>query len=326
MKHGATRGGGPATHPVARLIGTSPRMMPADGVDVQAPSRLNWASEFTYPIGETSVTTRSASQKASIRAGIGGWSFDPWRETFYPPDVPKKAELAYASRQVSAIEVNATYYRTQSATSFARWRDETPDDFVFAVKASRFATNRRVLAEAGDSIGHFIGSGLEQLGPKLGPVLWQFMPTKKFDPEDFEAFLNLLPAKLGTQALRHALDVRHESFRCDAFVALARKHGAAIVCSDSDDYPMIADVTADFVYARLMRARADVSTGYPSDEIDTWAAHANAWAKGATAEVGEPVAVAAPKKPRDVFVFFINGAKERAPAAARAMIERLTKP
>ena len=272
------------------------------------------------------MTKSPRTSNGSIRVGIGGWDFDPWRETFYPSDVPRKNQLAYASRQVTAIEVNATYYRTQSATSFARWRDETPDDFVFAVKASRYATNRRLLAEAGESIGMFLDSGLAELGSKLGPILWQFMPTKKFDPDDFEAFLKHLPAKLGTHPLRHALEVRHESFRCDAFVALASKHRAAIVCSDSGDYPMIGDVTADFVYARLMRARSDVPTGYPSDEIGTWLAHARAWSKGETVDALDPIAKPAPKKARDTFVFFINGAKERAPAAAGAMLMRLKTP
>ncbi len=268
------------------------------------------------------VTTRSI-ESGSIRVGIGGWSYDPWRETFYPKNVSKKNELAHASRQVTAIEINATYYRTQSATSFARWHDETPDDFVFAVKASRFATNRRVLGEAADSIAFFVDSGLEALGGKLGPLLWQFMPTKRFDEADFAAFLTLLPKQVGALRLRHALDVRHESFRCEAFVDLARKHEVAIVLSDSDDYPMIGDLTGDFVYARLMRARAEVDTGYPKKEIDLWSEHARAWAKGETVDETHPVAPAAPKQPRDAFVFFINGAKERAPAAAIAMIERL---
>ena len=269
------------------------------------------------------MAARFRSAKKSICVGIGGWDFDPWRGTFYPPDVPKKNELAYASRQVTAIEINATYYRTQSAESFARWRDSTPDDFVFALKASRFATNRRVLAEAGDSIALFLGSGLAELGPRLGPILWQFMPTKQFNAEDFEAFLKLLPAKLGSHPLRHALDVRHESFRCKAFVALAKKHRTAIVVSDSDDYPMISDISADFIYARLMRARSDVASGYPPKEIDRWLAHARAWAKGETVDALAPIAKAAPKKARDVFVFFINGAKERAPAAALALLKRL---
>lgn len=266
------------------------------------------------------MTTRASRKASTIRVGIGGWTYDPWRETFYPADVPKKKELAYASSQVTAIEVNATYYRTQTPASFARWRDETPEDFVFTVKASRFATNRRVLAEAGDSIDLFVGSGLEELGPKLGPLLWQFMPTKRFDEDDFAGFLERLPKRVGALALRHALDVRHESFRCEAFVALARKHDAAIVCSDSDDYPMISDVTADFVYARLMRARAGVPTGYAPHDLDAWVSHAKAWSAGGTIAALKPLAPPAPKKPRDVFAFFINGAKERAPAGARAML------
>jgi uncharacterized protein YecE (DUF72 family) len=271
------------------------------------------------------LATPTSTKKtgASIRVGIGGWSYEPWRETFYPADVPKKKELMHASSRVTAIEVNATYYRTQTPTSFARWRDETPDDFVFTVKASRFATNRRVLAEAGDSIDLFVGSGLEELGPKLGPLLWQFMPTKRFDEEDFTGFLERLPKRLGSLTLRHALDVRHESFRCEAFVALARRYGAAIVCSDSDDYPMIGDVTAGFVYARLMRAKADVVTGYPAKDIATWTAHARAWSEGQTVDALGPVAEPAAKRKRDVFVFFINGAKERAPAGAIAMLDIL---
>ena len=262
----------------------------------------------------------------TVRVGIGGWSYDPWRETFYPDDVPKKRELQYAAGQVTAIEINATYYRTQSPASFARWRDETPDDFVFAVKASRYATNRRVLAEAADSIAHFVDSGMAELGPKLGPLLWQFMPTKKFDEADFAAFLALLPEQVGSLRLRHALDVRHESFACEAFVALARRHDVAIVCSESDDYPMIGDVTADFTYARLMRARADIEQGYPQVEIDAWAARARSWARGETLDATQVVTDHAAKKGRDAFVFFINGAKERAPAAAKAMLVALAAP
>ena len=263
------------------------------------------------------------SSKTSVRVGIGGWNYDPWRTTFYPADVAKKRELQYASRQVTAIEINATYYRTQSPASFARWRDETPDDFVFAVKASRYSTNRKVLAEAGESIDFFVDSGIAELGPKLGPLLWQFAPTKRFDPDDFDAFLQRLPKTVGGLPLRHALDVRHESFRCPEFIALARRHGAAIVSSDSDDYPMIGDVTADFVYARLMRARAEVETGYPDDALADWASIAQCWRAGETPPTLQPVASLAPPQPRDVYVFFINGAKERAPAGARALLQRL---
>ncbi len=246
----------------------------------------------------------------SIRVGIGGWTYEPWRETFYPPDLTKRRELEYASRRVTTIEINGTYYRTQTPASFAKWRDETPDDFVFAVKASRYATNRKVLGEAGESIARFLGSGLTELGDKLGPVLWQFMPTKKFEPDDFEAFLRLLPSDVGGIALRHALEVRNRSFDVPEFAALARRYRAAIVYADSDDYPSIAEATADFVYARLMRADASVETGYRDDALDDWAARSRAWTGT------EPA-------PRDCYVYFIDGAKERAPAAAVALLARL---
>ena len=259
-----------------------------------------------------------------IRVGIGGWTFEPWRETFYPPKLSAKSELGYASRQVTAIEVNGTYYSTMKPSAFERWRDDTPDDFVFSLKANRFATNRRVLAEAGESIERFIGSGLARLEHKLGPVLWQFAPTKKFDPEDFEAFLKLLPADVEGRALRHVLDVRHDSFMTPAFLALARRHGAAVVITDSPDYPSFANLTADFVYLRLMRAESQHPTGYAPDALAAYAACAQAWAAG-----GEPAGVplvepaAPPATPRDVFMFMINGAKERAPAAAMETLRLL---
>lgn len=264
--------------------------------------------------------TAGGRQAGSVRVGIGGWNYEPWWTTFYPPDLKKKDELAYASGKVTAIEINATYYRTQSAASFARWAGTVPDDFAFTVKASRYATNRKQLADAGESIGFFIKSGIGALGPKLGAILWQFMPTKRFDAEDFAAFLALLPKELDGSPLRHALDVRHDSFRCEAFVDLARTHRAAIVCSDSDDYPMIADVTSDFVYARLMRARADVETGYDAASIDRWRDVARDWSRGGSPQCAPLLARPAKEAPREAFVFFINGAKERAPAAAMATI------
>jgi uncharacterized protein YecE (DUF72 family) len=263
-------------------------------------------------------------KSGSIRVGVGGWTFQPWRKTFYPKDLPKKRELEYASRQLTAIEINGTYYSTQKPSSFAKWRDETPDGFVFTVKASRYATNRRVLAEAGESIERFVGSGLSELGPKLGPLLWQFMPAKKFDPEDFGRFLELLPASLEGRKLRHALDVRHESFMNETFIALARKHKAAIVFTDSDDYPSFADVTADFVYARLMRTQSRLKTGYAPRDLDAWAKRVGTWAGGGQpADLPRVANASLPPKPRDVFAFMISGAKERAPAAARGLIERL---
>ncbi len=261
-----------------------------------------------------------------IRAGIGGWTYEPWRDNFYPKGLAHSKELAYAASRLTAIEVNGTYYSTFKPATFAKWRDETPEGFMFSLKANRFATNRRVLAEAGESISRFTGSGIAELGPKLGPLVWQFAPTKLFDPEDFEAFLKLLPARVDGVALRHALDVRHESFMDPAYLALARQYNCATVFTDSDDYPSFADLTGDFVYARMMRTESGVETGYAPKTLDRWAEAAKVWASG-----GEPADVplledtGAAKKgpPRDVFMYFISGAKERAPAAAMGLIQRL---
>ena len=193
---------------------------------------------------------------ARIRVGIGGWSYAPWRGVFYPRGLPQKEELAYAGGKLSSIEINATYYRSQTPESFARWHDATPEDFVFSLKAPRFATNRRVLAEAGGSIERFFAGGVMALKDKLGPILWQFMPTKKFDPDDFAAFLDLLPGSAEGRPIRHAIEVRHDSFATPEFVALARDHGVAIVVAGDSKYPLIADATAPFVYARVMGTRA----------------------------------------------------------------------
>ena len=192
---------------------------------------------------------------SEIRIGIGGWTFEPWRDNFFPAKWPKARELEYAASKLTAIEVNGTYYSGFKPETFAKWRDATPDDFVFTLKASRFCTNRKVLAEAGESIARFVGQGIVELGPKLGPILWQFMATKKFDPDDFGAFLSLLPAKQDGVALRHAVQVRHESFQTPEFVALCRAAGVAIAFADAPEYPGIADVTGDFVYARLEAGR-----------------------------------------------------------------------
>jgi uncharacterized protein YecE (DUF72 family) len=259
-----------------------------------------------------------------IRVGVGGWTFEPWRGVFFPDGLPHARELEYASRKLTTIEINGTYYRTQSPATFAKWAGETPEGFVFAVKALRFCTNRRVLAEAGESVGKFLASGLTELGPKLGPLLWQFAPTKRFDADDFAAFLDLLPASRDGLRLRHAVEVRHASFRDPAFVALARSRNVAVVFADSDDYPAIADPTADFAYARLQRSHEEEPAGYPPADLDRWAAVARGWAAG-TAPSGLDYAAEPPDKgpPRDVFVYVISGAKVRAPAAAMALIERL---
>jgi len=267
---------------------------------------------------------KSASSAPGIRVGIGGWTYAPWRDNFYPAKLPQSQELGYASRQLSAIEVNGTYYSSFKPPTFAKWRDETPDDFVFSLKASRFSTNRRVLAEAGESIKRFVDSGISELGHKLGPIVWQFMPTKMFDAEDFEAFLALLPTTVDGLKLRHVLDVRHPSFMSPNYLKLARKYQCATVFTDSPDFPSLADLTSDFVYARLMCSEAKLKSGYAPKALDAWTAATQSWGQGREPENLprlEPAKAKVP--PRDVFVFFINGAKEKAPAAAMALLQRL---
>ena len=266
-----------------------------------------------------------AKRSGRIHVGVGGWVYEPWRNNFYPPGLAKTQELEYLSRRVTAIEINATYYRTQSPASFAKWRDATPEGFVFAVKANRFATNRRVLAEAGESVQRFVSSGLAELGPKLGPIVWQFATSKSFDAADFEGFLTLLPRSLGALPLRHAMEVRHPSFMCADYLALARRHDVATVFADSDNYPSFADATANFVYARLMRSESGVESGYAPERIAAWADCARRWSDGREPS-GLPRVAPAGQEPspgRDVFLFFISGAKERAPAAAVATLAAL---
>lgn len=261
-----------------------------------------------------------------IRVGIGGWTYAPWRGVFYPPDLTQKRELEYASAQLTSIEINGTYYGAQKPETFAKWHDSTPDDFVFALKGPRFTTNRRVLAEAGPSIERFLTGGVLELKDKLGPINWQFMPTKKFDPDDFAAFLALLPPRLDGRALRHVVEVRHPSFKTPEFVALVRAHNVAVVVTDREDFPQIADLTAPFVYARLMASSAAEDTGYAPDALDRWAERARTWASGGVVadleRVGDPLA--GPAEARDVYIYFISGHKVRNPAAAMALIERVT--
>jgi uncharacterized protein YecE (DUF72 family) len=243
----------------------------------------------------------------TVRVGIGGWSFAPWRGVFYPAGLRQKDELSFATSQMTAIEINATYYSTQSPKSFANWAAAAPEGFEFSAKASRFCTNRKVLAEAGPSIEKYIGQGLSELGDTLGPIVWQFAATKKFDAQDFAAFLDLLPERLEGRKLRHALDVRNASFDDPAFIELAKAKGMAIVHSDHPEYPLIEADTADFIYARVMKAQDDLDAGYSSADLDAWADKARQWAADG----------------KDVYLFFISGAKFRNPAAARAVIDRL---
>jgi uncharacterized protein YecE (DUF72 family) len=242
-----------------------------------------------------------------IFSGIGGWTYEPWRGVFYPKGLVQKKELEFASRALTSIEINGTYYSTFKPDSWAKWRAETPDGFVFSVKASRYCTNRKLLATMGESLERFIGQGMSELGDRLGPINWQLMDGKKFDPEDFEAFLKLLPKKVGKLPLRHALEVRSDTFKSDKFYKLAREYNAAIVFADDEKFAQIDEPTADFSYARLMRTEDKIETGYSSSDLDAWAKKAEAWAKRG-----------------DVFMYFISGAKHRAPAAAQALMARVS--
>lgn len=267
---------------------------------------------------------------ARIRVGIGGWNFAEWRAgVFYPAGLPAAQELHFASRALTSIEINASFYRTQTPASYARWRDDTPDDFQFAVKAHRLTTQRKTLAEGADSVVHFLESGVTELRDKLGPIVWQLPPYRRFDADDVEHFMALLPDTLDGLPLRHVLEPRHASFACADYLRLARAYRVATVYTDSPDYPSIADPSADFVYARLMQAEAEVPTGYAAPALDAWAARAEAWRRGATPADLPLIDPAAPDAraaaPRDVYVYFISAAKARNPAAAQALLERLAR-
>jgi uncharacterized protein YecE (DUF72 family) len=261
-----------------------------------------------------------------IYTGIGGWTYEPWRGLFYPKGLPHTRELAYAGERLTSIEVNGTFYRTQTPATFRKWASEVPDGFMFALKGPRYAVNRRVLAEAGDSIKRFVESGITELGDKLGPLLWQFAPTKKFDQADFGAFLEHLPTTFSGRRLRHVVEVRHDSFRKPAFIALLRKFETPVVFAEHETYPAFADISADFVYARLQKGNEKLKTGYPPKALDAWARRATAWAKGGqSADLPRVDKKPVAKIPRDVFIYFIHEAKVRAPAAAMALIERLAR-
>lgn len=277
-------------------------------------------------------SAKTSSHPGRIFVGIGGWTFAPWRGDFYPKGLTQKKELEYASRQVTSIEINGTFYGSQKPESFARWHDETPDDFVFALKGPRFATHRRVLAEAGESIDRFLQSGVTALKHKLGPINWQFAPTKRFEPEDFEAFLKLLPKRVDGQSIRHAVELRHESFAVPACISLLRHYGVAVVGADEPTFPSIFDTTAPFVYVRLQTASEQLAAGYAPKTLDAWAKRARLWSDGGSPPdvhyVGNDEDAHAREgkqgaQPREVFIYMINGFKPKAPAAARALIARL---
>jgi uncharacterized protein YecE (DUF72 family) len=242
----------------------------------------------------------------TIRVGIGGWSFEPWEELFYPAKLAKAKQLEYAASKVTAIEINATFYRTQSAASFKKWAGSTPGGFKFSVKAPRAAVQRKDLREAAHSIEWFFNSGVGELGAKLGPIFWQMAPYKKFDAAEMTAYFDMMPEKLGKLKLRHAIEVRHASFTDDAFLKLARERNIAVVTVESEKHPLIIEPTANFAYARLELTQADEPTGYAKPALKKWANTAREWEKSG-----------------DVFLYFISGAKERNPAAAMAMLDLL---
>ncbi len=298
---------------------------------------MNWSSHADlisieavgFPFRDSPVTKAPSAVRKSghIYIGVGGWTFAPWRGVFYPDKLPQAKELEYAASQLTSIEINGTYYGSQKPETFRKWAREVPDGFVFSVKGPRFATNRRVLAEAGDSIKHFYNTGVIELADHLGPVLWQFAPTKKFDEVDFGKFLELLPRELDGRVLRHVVEVRHDSFRVPAFVALLRQFEIPVVFAEHASYPGIADVAGDFVYARLQKGNDDTRTCYPPKQLDAWAKRLQVWASGGEPEDLPRVDGTKPAPmPRDVFAYVIHEGKVRAPAGAMELIERVKRP
>ncbi len=263
-------------------------------------------------------------QSGKIRCGIGGWTFEPWRGVFYPPGLSQKKELEYASRQLTAIEINGTYYSSFKPDSWAKWRESTPPGFKFAVKASRFCVNRKKLTDGKQSIEFFLGQGLTELGDRLGPILWQFMATKKFDYDDFSGFFDLLPDTIGGLPLRHVIEVRNATFADPKFVALCRERGMTICASDNENYPLIPDITGEVVYLRLISASDQIETGYEPKDLDAWAGRFQEYAQGRIPGDFTPIDRTGPAEtPRDVYAFVIHEGKVRAPAAAMQLIKRV---
>ncbi len=287
-------------------------------------------------------------RSGAVRIGISGWTYAPWRGVFYPKNLPQKHELEYASSQFNSIEINGTFYGMQRPDAFAAWVDRTPDGFVFAVKAPRFITHIRRLREVETPLANFIASGLLRLGPKLGPILWQFPPDFQFDAERIEAFMKLLPhdthaaARLGRKhdarlrarawlkvdaerSLRHAFEIRNETFRTCAFIDLLRKYDVALVCADTVAWPMLMDLTSDFVYCRLHGSDELYASGYDNRSLDAWAARVATWATGGEPANAERIAGKGSKRRRDLFVYFDNDMKVRAPFDAKALTERVAR-
>jgi uncharacterized protein YecE (DUF72 family) len=263
-------------------------------------------------------------EQTNVHVGIGGWTFAPWRGVFYPKGLPHAKELGYAAEHLTSIEINGTFYRTQTPATFRKWASEVPDGFVFSVKGHQRVTHRRELKDAGESIAHFLNSGVLELGDRLGPLLWQFPPFKKFDEADFASFLELLPKEFDGRRLRHVVEVRHASFCVPEFVRLLRKFETPVVFSEHEKYPAIADVAGDFLYLRLQKGDDAIETAYPPRAIADWAARIEGWLGGtAPGDLPHVESALSKIKPRDIFVYFIHEGKVRAPAAAMALIEKL---
>jgi uncharacterized protein YecE (DUF72 family) len=293
-----------------------------DGTSHLSKTPKTVAKTATKTVAKTPAKTNSTTGKIYI--GVGGWTFAPWRGVFYPEKLTQAKELEYAASKLTSIEINGTYYGSQKPETWRKWAREVPDGFVFSVKGSRFTTNRRVLAEAGDSVKRFYDQGILELGDRLGPVLWQFAPTKKFDEVDFGKFLELLPRQLEGRALRHVVEVRHDSFCVPGFIALLRQFATPVVFAEHGQYPAIADVAADFVYARLQKGNDEIATCYPPKQLDAWARRLQSWAGGGEPDDLTRVDPATPQQaPRDVFAYVIHEGKVRAPAGAMELIERV---
>ena len=297
--------------------------------------------------GERSSTLRQKPLSTGIiRVGISGWTYAPWRGVFYPKDVKREQELTYAASQVCTIEINGTFYGMQHPEAFGSWAEQVPANFVFAVKGPRYITHMLRLRDPLVPLANFFASGLLRLGPQLGPILWQFPPNFRFDPDRITPFLKLLPHDTGhasalarkhddklrapawldvdiRRPLRHAFEIRHESFRCQAFIDLLRAHDVALVCADSVAWPCLMDVTSDFIYCRLHGSQELYSSGYDNAALDVWARRIKAWARGDEPADAIRVGGKARSRKRDVFVFFDNDRKVRAPANAMELVRRL---
>jgi uncharacterized protein YecE (DUF72 family) len=283
-----------------------------------------------------------------VRIGVSGWRYDGWRGTYYPKGLPQKDELATMASKMASIEINGTFYALQRPQSFARWADETPEDFQFSIKAPRYITHIRRLREIETPLANFLASGVLRLGAKLGPILWQFPPNFRFDEERFARFLELLPHDTDDASalarrhdrivtgravlradkrrpLRHAVEIRNESFAVPAFVTLLRAHRVALVCADTVAWPRLMDLTSDFVYCRLHGSEELYASGYDDAALDRWADRVIAWAHGGEPKDAERIIDRpGPKRAkRDVFVYFDNDKKVRAPVDAEGLIRRI---